>query len=94
MRDISILTVMFMVLTGCTHNLSLKITDMGAMADPEFDNALIINVAIDSCNRSGGGTVVSIKRNGRSLAGKRQFPLKEIIGNYIPLISNHIEYYR
>ena len=40
------------------------------------------------------GTVVSIKRNGRSLAGKRQFPLKEIIGNYIPLISNHIEYYR
>lgn len=58
MRDISILTVMFMVLTGCTHNLSLKITDMGAMADPEFDNALIINAAIDSCNRSGGGTVV------------------------------------
>lgn len=28
------------------------------MADSEFDNALIINAAIDSCNRSGGGTVV------------------------------------
>lgn len=28
------------------------------MSDPEFDNALIINAAIDSCNRSGGGTVV------------------------------------
>lgn len=58
MRDISTLAVMFMVLTGCAHNLSLKITDMGAMADSEFDNALIINAAIDSCNRSGGGTVV------------------------------------
>ncbi|WP_204370910.1 hypothetical protein, partial [Bacteroides thetaiotaomicron] len=40
------------------------------------------------------GTVVSIKRNARSLTGKRQFPLKEMTGNYKRLIYNHIEYYR
>ena len=40
------------------------------------------------------GTVVSIKRNARSLTGKRQFPLQEMTGNYKSLRSNHIEFYR
>ena len=40
------------------------------------------------------GTVVSIKRNVRSLTGKRQFPFQEMTGNYKLLISNHIKYYR
>ena len=38
------------------------------------------------------GTVVSIKRNGRSLTGKRQFPLQEMIGNYKLLRSSYIEF--
>ena len=37
------------------------------------------------------GTVVSIKRNARSLTGKRQFPLQEMTGNYKSLISKYIE---
>ena len=58
MKNFSALAAVILLLTGCAHNLSLKITDMGAKTDSGFDNALIINAAIDSCNRSGGGTVV------------------------------------
>lgn len=58
MKNFSTLAAVILLLTGCAHNLSLKITDMGAKTDSGFDNALIINAAIDSCNRSGGGTVV------------------------------------
>ena len=40
------------------------------------------------------GTIVSIKRNARSLTGKRQFPLQEMKGNYKSLRSNYIESHR
>ena len=38
-------------------------------------------------------TSVPFKRNARSLTGKRQFPLKEMIGNYKLLRTNYIEFY-
>lgn len=58
MRHLSAILATFLALTVCSRNLSLKITDLGAKTDSGFDNALIINAAIDSCNRSGGGAVI------------------------------------
>lgn len=58
MRYFSAILATFLALTACSRSLSLKITDLGAKTDSGFDNALIINAAIDSCNRSGGGTVI------------------------------------
>lgn len=58
MRHLSAILATFLALTACSRDLTLKITDMGAKTDSGFDNALIINAAIDSCNRAGGGTVI------------------------------------
>ena len=58
MKKFPILAAALLALTGCSHKMALKITDMGAVSGGEFDNALIINSAIDSCSRAGGGRVV------------------------------------
>lgn len=58
MRHLSAILATFLALTACSRSLSLKITDLGAKTDSGFDNTLIINAAIDSCNRAGGGTVI------------------------------------
>lgn len=52
--------LMAMLLTAgcCQHSDTLKITDMGARGDCVMDNAEVINAALDSCFRLGGGTVV------------------------------------
>ncbi len=49
---------MLMAAVGCSHSNTLKITDMGAVGDGIIDNAEVINAALDSCCRRGGGTVV------------------------------------
>ena len=58
---------MLMAATGCTHSNTLMITDMGAVGDGVRDNAEVINSALDSCFRMGGGTVVIPE--GRFLSG-------------------------
>lgn len=58
MKKFPVLAAALLALAGCSHNMSLKITDLGAVSGGEFDNALIINAAIDSCCRAGGGTVI------------------------------------
>ena len=58
MKKFPVLSAALLALTGCSHNMSLKITDLGAVSGGGFDNSLIINSAIDSCSRAGGGTVI------------------------------------
>ena len=58
MKKFTVLAAALLALVGCSSKMSLKITDMGAVSGGEFDNSLIINAAIDSCCRAGGGTVI------------------------------------
>ena len=53
-----------------------------------------LSVHINQASVSYGASVGFLGGNASSLTGKRQFPLQEMTGNYKPLNSSHIEFYR